>query len=48
MNEKRIIEKFTWFPVIIRFRRGIQINWLEKTKIEQELINNRWKNKKIL
>lgn len=36
-QKRRVITKFTWFPVWISNKLGVEFRWLEFVKIEQTL-----------
>jgi hypothetical protein len=48
MEDVRIIQKFTWIPLIVVRICNIQISWLENVKIQQKYCCGKWTNTMII
>lgn len=48
MENMRLIQKFTWIPLIVVRKHNIQISWLELVKIQQRYCGCKWINIMII
>ena len=45
---KRIVTKFSWWPIIIKHPDVINIVWLSTVTLEQVYLQHSWKNIKVI